>query len=56
MGPPLSGIELQGLYPHLSPQQRAEMERWHRGRIHALMEGREPPADPPPWPEHPLAS
>lgn len=53
MGPPLSDAELAQMYPHLSPQQRAEMERWHRGRIHALMQGQEAPAGAAPWPEHP---
>ena len=52
MGPPLSDEELARLYPHLSIQQRWEMERWHRARTHALMEGKDPPGPPePPYPE-----
>ncbi len=53
MGPPLTDFELQALYPQLEPWQRAEQERYWRGRHHALMEGLQLPADAPPWPEHP---
>jgi len=42
------------LYPHLTPEQRIEMERWHRERNHNRMIGE--PVDEhakPPYPEHP---
>ena len=51
MGPPLTAAELEQLYPHLEPYQRGELEQWHRGQAHARMEGKEPPAELPPWPE-----
>ena len=51
MGPALTSAELEQLYPHLEPWQRSELERWHRGQAHSRMEGREPPAELPPWPE-----
>jgi len=54
MGPGLTAEELAALYPHLTPEQRLEMERWHRGRTHARMVGE--PVDEnaqPPYPEHP---
>lgn len=50
----LTAKELARLYPHLSAPQRLEMERWHRGRNHARMQGL--PVDEqalPPYPEHP---
>jgi hypothetical protein len=53
MGPALTNAELAALYPHLEPRQRSELERWHRGQAHARMEGREPPAERPPWPAQP---
>jgi hypothetical protein len=54
MGPALTAAELAARYPHLTPAQRVELEQWHRGRMHAWMEGRQPeaPAEPP-WPEAP---
>jgi hypothetical protein len=39
MEPALTPKELAKRYPHLTPEQRIEMERWHRGRIHTLMQG-----------------
>jgi len=54
VGPALTAEELARLYPHLTPEQRIEMERWHRGRNHARMQGL--PVDEkalPPYPEHP---
>jgi hypothetical protein len=42
MGPALTAEELPARYPHLEPWQPIELEQWHRGRIHAWMEGREP--------------
>lgn len=54
MGPALTAEELAALYPHLTPEQRIEMERWHRGRAHDQMMGL--PVDEhakPPYPEHP---
>jgi hypothetical protein len=39
MGPPLTDEELAELYPDLTPEQRSEFERWHRGRIHKAMLG-----------------
>jgi hypothetical protein len=53
MGPALTAEELAVLYPHLTPEQRIEMERWHRGRTHSRMIGE--PVDEnaqPPYPEH----
>lgn len=50
----LTTKELARLYPHLSAPQRLEMERWHRARNHARMQGL--PVDEqalPPYPEHP---
>lgn len=44
--------ELAQLYPHLTPEQRIEQERWHRGRTHSRMIGE--PVDEnaqPPYPE-----
>ena len=55
MQEPLSAEELAKLYPHLTPAQRSEQERWHRGRIHALMQGQPTPSAPQPWPETPDA-
>ena len=52
MQPPLTDLELAQMYPHLTPAQRSEQEAWHRGRIHALMQGLPPPTDPQPWPEN----
>lgn len=52
MQPPLSDDELAALYPHLTVDQRREMEGWHRGRIQQLMVGL--PVDEneqPPYPE-----
>ena len=54
MGPALTAEELARLYPHLTPEQRIEMERWHRERNHNRMIGE--PVDEnaqPPYPEHP---
>jgi len=51
MGPALTDVELEQLYPHLEPWQRIELERWHRGRNQARMEGKELPKEPMPWPE-----
>ena len=39
MGPPLTDEELAELYPDLTPEQRSDLERWHRGRIHKAMLG-----------------
>ena len=54
MGPALSAEELARLYPHLTPEQRIEMERWHRERNHNRMIG-EPVDDnaQPPYSELP---
>jgi len=51
MGPPLTDAELAKLYPHLTVEQRQDLERWHRGKNHALMKGLPLPTEPPPWPE-----
>ena len=54
MQPALSAAELAERYPHLTPEQRLEMERWHRGRTEDRMFGR--PVDEteqPPYPEYP---
>jgi hypothetical protein len=32
MGPALTAEELAGLYRHLEPCQRIELEQWYRGR------------------------
>ena len=55
MQPPLTDAELAKLYPHLTVEQRQDLERWHRGRNHALMQGLPLPIEPPPWPEVPNA-
>lgn len=57
MQPALSDEELARRYPHLTPEQRHEMERWHRGRNQARMFG-EPvdETEPPPYPEYPPGS
>ena len=39
MQPPLTAEELAKLYPHLTVEQRLEMEEWHRGWIHDMLEG-----------------
>ena len=39
MGPPLTDEELAEMYQELTPEQRSELERWHRGRIHNAMLG-----------------
>ena len=54
MGPALTAEELARLYPHLTPEQRIEMERWHRERNHNRMIG-EPVDDnaQPPYSELP---
>jgi hypothetical protein len=53
MGPAMSPEERAAQWPHLPEDwQRAELERWQRGRAHALMEGQPIPTDPQPWPTH----
>ena len=37
MGPSLTDEELAEIYPDLTPEQRSELERWHRGRIENRM-------------------
>jgi hypothetical protein len=57
MQPALSDKELARRYAHLTPEQRLEMERWHRGRNEDRMFGR--PIDEteqPPFPEYPPGS
>ena len=55
MQPPLTTKELAKLYPHLTVEQRLEMEEWHRGWIHNIMIGQatseEYKAAMPPYPE-----
>lgn len=57
MEPALTAQELAKLYPHLTPEQRIELERWHRGRTHdrmtdvAVDENAQPP-----YPEYPPGS
>ena len=49
--------ELSMLYPHLTKDQRSEMESWHRGWIYNLFCGVSTPEvyelATPPYPEHP---
>ena len=55
MQPPLTAEELAKLYPHLTVEQRLEMEEWHRGWIHNIMIGQATDEDyeaaMPPYPE-----
>ena len=57
MQPPLTTKELAKLYPHLTVEQRLEMEEWHRGWIHDMLAGQatkeEYKAATPPYPEDP---
>ena len=39
MQPPLTDQKLAELYPHITPQERVELEKWHRGWIHNMMFG-----------------
>ena len=39
MQPPLTDQKLAELYPHLTPEERGELEKWHRGWIHNMMFG-----------------
>jgi hypothetical protein len=55
MQPPLTDAELAKLYPRLTVEQRRDLERWHRGKNHTLMQGLPLPTEPPPWPEVPNA-
>jgi hypothetical protein len=52
MGPAMTPEERAAQWPHLSEEQRGELERWQRGRAHALMTGAPIPSDPQPWPTH----
>jgi hypothetical protein len=55
MGPAMTPEERGIQWPHLTPAQALELERWQRTRAHVLMEGQPIPSDPPPWPETPDA-
>jgi hypothetical protein len=46
----LSLSEQAAEWPHLTPQQRKELEIWQRARAHAAMENQPIPTDPQPWP------
>ena len=39
MQPPLNDEELERLYPHLHPDERNELEGWHRGWITKMFMG-----------------
>ena len=39
MQPPLNSEELERLYPHLHPDERNELEGWHRGWITKMFMG-----------------
>ena len=39
MQPPLNSKELERLYPHLHPDERNELEGWHRGWITKMIMG-----------------
>ena len=39
MQPPLNSEELEKLYPHLHPDERNELEGWHRGWITKIFMG-----------------
>ena len=57
MQPPLTDYELSNLYPHLTIEQRREMEIWHRGWLHKIMAGsatsEQYDSAIPPYPENP---
>ena len=57
MQPANTPQELARMYPHLTPDQRSEMEKWHRGWIHDMLAGQatkeEYKAATPPYPEDP---
>ena len=57
MQEPYTDYELSILYPHLTQDQRWEMESFHRGWIHNLFCGVSTPEEyelaTPPYPEHP---
>ena len=55
MQPPLNSEELAELYPHLHPDERNELEGWHRGWITKMFMGQvtqeEYDASIPPYPD-----
>ena len=60
MQPPLNDEELERLYPHLHPDERNELEGWHRGWITKMFMGEatqeEYDAAIPPYPDPLLES